>query len=111
MRTVRTAALCLIVAASGLEAQSEIGRAALRGTVTDPSGKSIESAVVTIRETQTGLQRTVKTNAEGGYRAGALPVGTYSAMAAAPGFSTGTVENIALTVGDTRTVNLTLPVA
>src|SRR5438105_3942897 len=104
MRSVRTVVLCLFAAASGLEAQSETGRAVLQGTVTDPSGKSIEAAAITVIETQTGLQRAVLTNGEGVFRAGSLPVGTYTATVVAPGFSTGRVENIALTVGDTKTV-------
>ena len=62
---------------SGLMAQSETGRAALEGTLSDPAGKSIASADIALRETQTGLQRTRKTNAEGAFRAsapgGALP--------------------------------------
>src|SRR5262245_9662565 len=107
MRTVLTVLLCLIAAALGLEAQSEAGGAALQGTVMDPSGKSVESAVITIKETQTGLQRSVKTNAEGVYRAGSLPVGIYTATAAATGFANASAGNIALTVGETKTVNLT----
>src|SRR5262245_51680423 len=95
----------------GLLAQSETGRAALEGTVSDSSGKSIASAAITVRETQTGLQRALKTNAEGAFRVSALPVGLYSMEATSAGFGTSRVTNIALTVGETKTVNLTLQVA
>src|SRR5947207_13540315 len=85
----------------GLMAQSETGRAALEGTVSDPSGKSIASADITVRDTQTGLHRTLKTNAEGAFRASALPVGLYDMEATSGGFGTSRVTHIALTVAET----------
>jgi len=53
--------------ASGLMAQSETGRAVLEGTVSDPSGKTITSAEIVVRETQTGWHRALTTNAEGAF--------------------------------------------
>src|SRR4051812_32041958 len=90
--------------AVGLMAQSETGRAALEGTVSDPSGKAVGAAEITLKETQTGFQRTLKTNTEGAFRASALPVGLFTMEAVSPGFSTARVANIGLTVGDTKTV-------
>src|SRR6476646_980707 len=95
----------------GLMAQSETGRAALEGTVSDPGGKTIASANIVVRETQTGLQRVLKTNAEGTFRASALPVGLYAMETTSDGFGTSRVTNIALTVGETKTVNITLQVS
>ena len=46
-------------------AQSESGGAALEGSVSDPAGTLIPSAQITIRETQTGLERKITANAEG----------------------------------------------
>src|SRR5947207_15093535 len=105
MQSFRTAVLCLFLTASSLVAQSETGLAALQGTVSDPSGKSVASAALTLRETQTGLQRALKTNADGTFKASSLPVGLYTLEAAAAGFGTARVEGIALTVGETKTVN------
>jgi hypothetical protein len=92
-------------------AQSETGRAALEGTVSDASGKSITAADITVRNTQTGLQRTLRTNAEGAFRVKALPVGLYTMEAVSEGFGAARVTNIALTVGETKTVNITLQVS
>ena len=103
--------LVFFAVGSGLMAQSETGRAALEGTLSDPAGKSIASADIALRETQTGLQRTRKTNAEGAFRASALPVGLYPMKATSAGFGTSRVTNIALTVGETKTVNITLQVS
>ena len=104
-------AVMFFALASGLFPQSETGRAALEGTVSDASGKTISSADIVIRETQTGWQRALKTNAEGAFRASALPVGLYAMEATAGGFGTSRATNIALTVGETKTVNLTLQVS
>jgi hypothetical protein len=92
--------LVALASAMGLNAQSETGRAALQGSVADPSGKLIASAHITLRETQTGLQRALMTNAEGAFRASALPVGLYTLEAKSEGFGIGRVDNIALTVGE-----------
>jgi len=73
--------------------------------------KMIAAAGVTIRETQTGLERNLTTGAEGEYRAVALPVGVYTIEATASGFATSRAENIALTVGETKRANFTLQVA
>jgi carboxypeptidase family protein len=97
--------------ASGLMAQSETGRAVLEGTVSDPSGKTITSAEIVVRETQTGWRRALTTNAEGAFRASALPVGLYAMEVISADFAISRVTNIALTVGETKTVNITLQVA
>src|SRR6266542_888577 len=100
---MRTRLLYVFFAAAfGLMAQSETGRAALEGTVSDPSGKSIAAAKITVRETQTGLQRALKTNADGAFRVSALPVGHYTLEAISPGFGAARVDHIALTVGETK---------
>ena len=98
-------------AALGLIAQSETGRAALEGTVSDPSGQFIAFADITIHGTQTGLQRALKTNATGTFRVSSLPVGIYTLEAVSAGFGTSKADNIALTVGETKTVNIRLQVA
>jgi hypothetical protein len=110
--STRWVVLYLFLAATlGLYAQSESGRAAIEGSVSDPSGMLIPSAAVTIQETQTGLQRKLTTNTEGQFRAAALPVGTYIVEATASGFGTVRVENLGLTVGETKSVNVTLQIA
>jgi hypothetical protein len=94
-----------------LFAQSETGQSALEGTVTDPSGKAVAAASIKIRGTQTGYVRQISTNAEGEFRAIALPVGAYVADVAASGFGTVQLEGISLSVGETKTVKVTLQVA
>jgi len=104
-------AFLFLASTFGLMAQSETGRAALQGTISDPTGKSVGGATITLRETQTGLVRSATANGEGVFHAGALPVGLYTMEVTYAGFGTSRAENIALTVGETKTVNLTLQLA
>jgi len=60
--------------ASSADAQSI---ATLKGRVTDASGAILRGASVSVQEEDTGVQRTVTTDAAGGYQFPFLAVGTY----------------------------------
>ena len=94
------------VFASGLLGQVE--RANLTGTVSDPSGAAVSGATVEVSYPDTGFKRTVQTGASGNYSIPALPLGISRLTVEAQGFQTQQVENLALGVGDTRTLNFTL---
>ena len=111
MKVIATGVVFLSMLGGVLLAQSESGRAALEGSVSDPSGTLIPSAQITVRDTQTGLERALTANSEGQFRAGALPVGSYMLEATASGFGAVRVENIELTVGVTKSLKLTLQIA
>src|SRR5262249_38968588 len=64
-----------------------------------------------VRETSTGFARETQSNEEGQFRLGALLVGTYRVEAISTGFGKAVVNNVDLTVGQTKTVNLSLQVA
>lgn len=53
----------------------------LQGSVTDDQGLALPSTTVTLTNTETGWTRTTVTNAEGWYRAAALPPGVYEIRA------------------------------
>jgi outer membrane receptor protein involved in Fe transport len=96
-----TLALC-----SGVDAQTVTGT--LQGTVTDSKGAVIPGADVTIRNSETGQLRNVKTNGDGFYSATFLPIGRYSVTASATGFSKVSQENVEVTLNQTRVVELSL---
>ena len=77
------------------------------GSVYDPGGAAVTGATVKATNDATGRTESVKSNAQGEYRLGFLPVGQYSLQAAAPGFETFVQKNIVLTVDQTQQVNLT----
>src|ERR1035437_9646112 len=75
----------------------------LAGTVTDPTGAVIPGAVVTIVNTETGLQREDKADTQGRYTMEQLPPGTYKVTANATGFADFTGNNVRLFVNQPGT--------
>jgi Carboxypeptidase regulatory-like domain/TonB-dependent Receptor Plug Domain len=104
------AALTLMLSL-GLPARvyAQVVGATLSGTITDPSGAVIPSAQVAIRNSATGVVRTVTTNADGVYVAPNLQPGDYEVTASAPGFNAESTK-LTLTVGENQALNLTMKV-
>ena len=84
--------------------------ATIQGTVTDSTGAVIPKATITARNIETGLQRTVESNERGFYAISNLPAGRYQTETTTPGFQTHVRENVALSVGQQMTLNVTLEV-
>jgi hypothetical protein len=80
------------------------------GAVTDPSGAAVGNAQIVIKNTGTGVQRSVTANGEGLYVAPNLIPGNYEVRATASGFSATVESGIVLTVGESRQINITLQV-
>jgi hypothetical protein len=100
----------LLVVAGARSGFAQGTSASLRGTVTDQSGAIVSGAQLTALQTETGLQRTVVSDAQGVYVLVALPVGHYRLEAQAKGFKTYVQEGIALEVNQTATVAIRLVV-
>ena len=84
--------------------------AVLSGTVTDPSGAVVSSAVVTAVDTDTGASRSVTTGADGRYQMPSLAVGTYEIHARKQSFTEEVRTGVQLDVGQDATVDLSLRV-
>src|SRR5712691_4421104 len=82
----RVAIVLLICAFAVLSAKAQIQNGVFTGTVADPQGAAVAGADVAITNVGTNNTITVKTNAEGLYRALELPVGTYKFTVSATGF-------------------------
>ena len=80
------------------------------GTVKDTSGAVVPGANVTVRETQTGISRTLTTGGDGTYRFAALPVGHYDLKVESKGFRTETQTGIVLNVAQEVVINFSLQV-
>ncbi len=100
------AIIALLAAAAGAQSTSQ-----LNGSVTDPSGASINGAKVTITDAATGFQRTATSNSSGLYQFLEVPPGKYRLEAIANGFSTFVATNIILEVKVPSTVNIKFQVA
>jgi hypothetical protein len=84
--------------------------ASLSGTVTDQSGGLVSSAVVTVKNTDTGAIRNTLSDAAGQYLVPSLPVGRYEVRGAKPGFTDEVHPSVQLAVGQGATVNINLKV-
>src|SRR5437016_6189231 len=88
----------------------QVAGGAISGTVTDSSGRVIGNVQITINNLATGVTRDVTTNDEGFYSAPNLLPGMYQAKFSAKGFKTEARSGIALTVGATEVLDLTMKV-
>jgi len=100
--------MLLIAACVGLAAHAQLSTATMYGNVTDSTGAAVPNATLTITQTDTQTTRTVKTNADGSYRADFLPVGPYKVDVTAQGFKTLNRTGIVLTVTEVAEVDLQL---
>ncbi len=103
-------ALCFVFGASNAFAQAQASSGQISGLVRDSQGGAIANATVKAVNTQTGLERTATTSAEGLYRFVLLPPGTYNLSATAQGFSKTDLNGVAVTVGQITDANITLGV-
>jgi carboxypeptidase family protein len=81
--------------------------ATLQGRVTDNSGAVVPRATVTATNTDTGLSRSVTSDATGEYSIASLPVGNYKVGVKAGTFQEQT-RSMPLTVGQSATLDFTL---
>jgi Carboxypeptidase regulatory-like domain/TonB dependent receptor len=90
---------------------AQVDRSGLSGTVTDPSGRLLAQAHVTVVENATGLHRESVSDAGGNYSIPGLPVGTYTVTFEHQGFSKLEFVNVEQVIGRTRTLDATLQVS
>jgi hypothetical protein len=102
-----------ILALAGLLVQplpAQVAGGTLSGTITDPSGSAVPNAKVDIKNSATGVLRTVTTNADGLYSAANLLPGEYEVSISASGFNTSVKTGITINVGSQPVFNLALQV-
>jgi hypothetical protein len=89
---------------------AQVNSATISGTVRDASGAVLPGANIAVLNQDTGITRTVTSNASGRYSAPALSLGNYQVTAQQAGFQTQIRSGIVLTVGREAQVDFTLPV-
>ena len=92
----------------GAFGQSESGSAAIEGSIIDANGAAVPGARLVIRNMETGLERNAVTDANGRFSSRVLPVGRYSIVVQADGFAEGRREDIALKVGETTPLTISI---
>ncbi len=84
--------------------------AAINGTLADPTGAVIPQATVTLRNTQTGVERSTVTNETGNYVFVDVLPGKYTLRVTKEGFATATQPEFEVYVNQTATFDITLNV-
>lgn len=106
-RTLRSAVLILLFPIANY---AQVIGGSIGGIVTDSSGAAIRGAVVILRNTETGTERTLITADDGRYSAPSLPVGRYDLVVSSPGFGSQQRSGVVLTVGQSESVDVKLSV-
>jgi hypothetical protein len=83
----------------------------VRGNITDASDSPVPGASVTVRDENTGQERTITTDSGGAYFVPSLPNGTYRVEVKATGMASTTATHLILSVGSTVVQDFTLKVA
>lgn len=96
----------LLAAVCGAQAQTFRGR--ITGTVSDATGAVVPGAKVTIRNVDTGLERTTETDETGFFVVAEVSIGNYSVTVEKQGFQTAIATGIRVEVAVERRVDITL---
>ncbi len=109
MRLNRTYSLLflLLTAVTGLRAQVT---ASISGVIFDPSGARVPSAMVAVKNVETGVIRTTVSDNAGRYQMLALPVGEYEIRVSKTGFQEKIRSGVHLAVGQEAGVDIAMQV-
>jgi carboxypeptidase family protein/TonB-dependent receptor-like protein len=94
----------------GIVGHAQVTTGTITGTVSDSSGAVLPGARIALVNEETGITRTVTTDAVGRYAAPSLAVGNYKITVQQEGFQTAVRSGIALTVGRQAVVDFQLQV-
>jgi len=105
---LKRAALCVALGAClGSVAPMALAQdGAVVGKLVTDGGQALDNATVTVRNPATGFVRSVKADANGGYRIPLLPVGTYDLEVSVGGGAATRVGQVDVGLGNTTTVNV-----
>src|SRR5580692_8570129 len=84
---------------------------AIVGSVTDPAGAAVASAIVTVTNVENGLKRSVKTDDSGRFSFPQLKPGTYAVKAEADRFETQQNNRVLAGLGQKQTADFKLNIA
>lgn len=110
MRSVKVIAFALLIPMFAATLWSQTGTSTVRGTVTDPQGRVIPDATLTLTNTANNSARTMKSSDGGTFTFDFLTPGEYRLEAEAPGFKKRVEDNVRALVGKQTEANVQLEV-
>lgn len=109
VNTVRLLCAAVLLALGVIpKCSAQTFRGTILGTVTDASGAAVAGGNVTVRNVDTGVERTTQTNDAGQYTVPELQVGTYNVTVEKQGFQTWTATGVAVDVAAQKLVDAQL---
>lgn len=96
----------LLVLFLAVPASAQTFRGTILGTVTDPNGAVIPGFTVTVRNNNTGLERTAVTDQDGNYSIPELPIGTYTVTGRGLSFVSPEIQNVVVTIASEKRVDI-----
>ena len=106
----RISTVVLLVCIWSVPALSQTTAGTIVGDIVDAQQAAVANAVVTVKAADTGITRSVTTNASGEYRVFPLNPGVYEVSASAPGFKTKVQPKVVLDVASNVKVDLQLEI-
>ncbi|MEO8650359.1 MAG: carboxypeptidase-like regulatory domain-containing protein, partial [Acidobacteriota bacterium] len=100
--------LALLAALFAVSTLGQTVSGTLRGTVSDSNGAVVPNATVFIKNTETGLERTVVTSDEGLFNVPFLPIGNYTVEVSRTDFAKVTRANVPVRLNDMTVLNVGL---
>ena len=110
MRFSKVAALMLAILSMGTSALSQTGTSTIRGTVTDPHGRVVAGATVTLTNAETNAVRKTKTGETGAFVFDLITPADYRLQVEAKGFRKGILDNVKALIGKQTESNVQLEV-
>lgn len=112
MKSTRVLAVIAAILLSGLAVSSQaFGQSStgtIVGTVHDAGGAIIPGAQIVVKNTDTGVERTIKSSDQGEFYVPEVAIGSYSVTASVAGFKTEVRRGITVSVGAAVTVDFAL---
>jgi hypothetical protein len=111
MRSLLKALLVLLaLALVSLPAFGQVTTGSVNGVINDPGGATIAGAAVTLRNNETGAERTTTTNEQGEFDFQQVEPGKYSVAVEAKGFKKAVAPDIVVEVGKPSRTTIALEV-
>ena len=107
MQTICRMLTILIVVISTLAAEAQVTTGTVQGTVTDPTGAVIPSAIVTLSNLA-GVAQSATGNGNGAYAFTAVVAGHYHLSAIVDGFAPFDLQDVVVVAGKTTSANIVL---
>lgn len=108
MKRCSSVALLVLLISTSCPLFAQTFRGTVLGTVTDSQGAVVPGAKVTVKNVNTGLERTTQTSPDGSYAIPELPIGTYTITVNQSGFQTSVTTSVAVDVAGERRVDVAL---